>query len=415
MFNNFIIIIAIRYFSAKKNEKFISIISAISLAGISIGVAALITVMSVMNGFHIELTSNIVGLHGDITASSPENIIEDYQSILKKISSQPYVLRATPLVIGQALAIGRLNRGVVIQGINSSSLQFKGRVMQNILEGSFKEYSSGNNTIAVGSHLARNIGVSVGSKIKLISTALLPTPFGSIPRAGDFTVVSVFNSGLYDYDAMTVLMPLSSAQNFFLMGKTINCIEIITSNREMVKQHTKLLQKEIGSNTLKVRSWMEDNQQFLTALEVERSVMFVILSLIIIVAAFNIISSLFILVKDKTKDIAILRTIGASKKQIMSIFILNGMIVGIIGTLIGLIIGLLFSYNIESIRLFLEKLSNTTIFDPAVYFLYRLPSVVRALDVLFVSVFSIVVSFLSTIYPAYKASSLNPIDAMRYE
>lgn len=235
-----------------------------------------------------------------------------------------------------------------------------------------------------------------------------------MPRARDFTVVAVFNSGLYDYDAATMLMPLAAAQKFLSVGDGINLIEVNIDDREMARKYTRLLQKEVGMS-MQVKSWMQDNQQFLSALEVERTAMFVILSLIMIVAAFNIIASLFMLVKDKTKDIAILRTIGASTKQVMTIFILNGMIVGIIGTILGVILGLLFSYNIENIRQFLEKISGTKIFDPAIYFLYSLPSVVRISDVLLIASLAITASFLATIYPAYKASSLNPIESMRYE
>lgn len=413
MLNNFITLLSFRYFSAKKNEKFVSIISGISLAGITIGVAALIIVMSVMNGFHIELTNNIVGLNGDITITPIEKVIPDHRNVIKKISEQKYVSRVTPLVVGQALAIAGSNSGVIIKGIDASSLKFKGEILGNVLEGGFSEYY-GNDVVAVGSELARNMGLFAGSKVKLIAPTLLSTAFGSMPRAKGFTVVAVFNSGLYDYDAATMLMPLVAAQKFLSVGDGINFIEVNIDDREMARKYTRLLQKEVGMG-MQVKSWTQDNQQFLSALEVERTAMFVILSLIMIVAAFNIIASLFMLVKDKTKDIAILRTIGASTKQIMTVFILNGMIVGIIGTALGVILGLLFSYNIENIRQFLEKISGTKIFDPAIYFLYSLPSVVKISDVLFIAGLAIVVSFLATIYPAYKASSLNPIEAMRYE
>ncbi len=406
--------VSLRYFSAKKNEKFVSIISGISLAGIMIGVAALIIVMSVMNGFHIELTSNIIGLNGDISVTPMGKVIENYDELIQKTRNHKFVKKVTPLVVGQALALGAgTNSGVIIKGINAVDLKTKGEILGNVLEGSFSDYD-GANVVAVGSELARVLGISAGSKVKLIAPSLLPTAFGSMPRAKDFTVVAIFTSGRYDYDAAVMLMPVAAAQIFLSMGQGINLLEINTDNQEKAKQYAQTLQKEFGFS-VQAKSWMQDNQQFLSALEVERVAMFVILSLIILVAAFNIVSSLFMVVKDKTKDIAILKTIGASTKQIMLIFIFNGMMIGAIGTFLGVMFGLLFSYNIENIKQFLEKLSGARIFDPAIYFLYSLPSVVRISDVVSITSIALVLSFLATIYPAYKASALSPIEAMRYE
>jgi len=414
MLSNFISIVSLKYFIAKKNEKFVSIISAISLIGITIGVAALIVVMSVMNGFHIELTKNIIGLNGDIHITPIGKTIEDHKSVLKKLSDSNFVIKTISVVSGQTLILGeRSNSGAIVKGIDIEDLKNKGEIVRNVFDGSFSDYH-GSNVVAIGSELARNIGVSSGSKIKMIVPSVLPTIFGNMPRAKDFTVIAIFNSGLYEYDAGTILMPLSAAQTFFSSGDNINLIEASVDNSDLARKYSIAIQKELGAS-VQVKSWLQDNTQFLNALEVERSAMFLILSLIMIVAAFNIVSSLFMVVKDKTKDIAILRTIGASTRQIMYIFIINGMLVGFIGAALGVIIGLLFSKNIESIRKFLEGISGLTIFDPAIYFLYSLPSVVRISDIILISSLALVVSFLATIYPAYKASSLNPIEAMRYE
>jgi lipoprotein-releasing system permease protein len=414
MLNKFTIIIALRYFRAKKNEKFVSIISGISFIGITIGVAALIVVMSVMNGFHIELTKNIIGLNGDISITSIGKTIPDKEKIIAAVIKQDFVKKLSPIVSGQALAIGtKTNSGVLIKGVELVDLKHKGEILTNVFEGSFEDYE-GTNAVAVGFELAHNLGISVGSKLKLISPNVISTAFGTMPRSKDFKVVAIFSSGMYDYDSATMLMPIGAAQKFLSLGNEINLIEINVKDPESAKIDAQLLQKELGFG-VRVSSWMDNNQQFLKALAVERTAMFTILSLIIIVAAFNIVSSLFMIVKDKTKDIAILKTMGASVRQIMFIFIINGLLIGFIGTFLGVSFGLAISYNIENIRLFLERISGTKIFDSAIYFLYSLPSVVRISDVIIVGSLSLILSLLATIYPSFKAAKLNPVEAMRYE
>lgn len=412
--NNFILKLAIRYFRAKKNERFVSIISSVSLIGVTIGVAALIVVMSVMNGFHHELTKNIIGLSGDITINPLGYSITNYREIKDKLLPLPYIKHITPGIMGQALALGpRMNSGVIIRGVDLGDLKYKNEILHNTNSGSFNNFTS-KDVVAVGAELAYNLGLQVGGKIKLISPNSISTVFGNMPRSKEFIVIAIFTSGMYDYDSATILMPLIAAQNFLTFEQNINLIEITTIQPPNAEIYALEIQKLLGTD-FKVNSWQRTHVQFLRALAVERVAMFTILSLIIIVAAFNIVSSLFMLVKDKVSDIAILRTMGATTQQIMLIFICNGMLIGLIGTGLGTLLGIGFSYNIQSIRNILETITGTKIFEAAIYFLYSLPSEVKAEDILLVSTISVVLCFCATIYPAYKAAKLNPIDALRYE
>lgn len=414
MLNNFVLTVAIRYFTAKKNEKFVSVIAGFSLLGVTIGVAALIVVMSVMNGFHQELTKNIIGLNGDITITSYDRAINNYEEIKKRLAEKNYISHIAPSITGQALALGfKSNSGVLINGIELSDLKFKNQILQNVKAGDFANFY-GKDVVAVGAELATRLGISVDTKIKLISPNSISTAFGSMPRSKEFKVIAVFSSGMYDYDAATILMPLGAARNFLSFNDEINLIEIYTKSPSRADISAGEIQKIVG-NKFRVISWMQSNAQFLSALAVERVAMFTILSLIIIVAAFNIISSLFMVVKDKTKDIAILRTIGASSRQIMFIFVCNGMFVGVIGTLLGTLLGIGFAYNIDNIKKYLEQITGTKIFEAVIYFLYTLPSDVRGEDIILVSSLSIILCFCATIYPSYKASKLNPVELLRYE
>ncbi len=412
--NNFILKLAIRYFRAKKNERFVSIISGFSLIGVTIGVAALIVVMSVMNGFHQELTKNIIGLNGDITIKPVESSMDNYNEIKTTLQSASYIKHIIPCVVGQALALGiKSNSGAIIRGIDLEDLKYKNAILHNPTAGNFRDFS-GKDVVAIGAELAYNLGIQVGGKIKLISPNSISTIFGSMPRSKEFKVITLFTSGMYDYDSATILMPLIAAQNFLSLGENINLIEIGTLHPANAEIYAFEIQKFLGAQ-VKVTSWQRSHLQFLNALAVERVAMFTILSLIIMVAAFNIVSSLFMLVKDKRADIAILRSMGATTKQIMLIFICNGMLVGLIGTALGIALGVGFSYNIQSMRNILEKISGTKIFEAAVYFLYSLPSEVRGEDILLVSLISIILCFCATIYPSYKAAKLNPVDVLRYE
>ncbi len=404
--------VAFKYFWAKKNETLVSFISGFSMLGVTIGVAALIVVIAVMKGFHIELSQNIIGLNSDISIVSIEKSIEDYDDVVAKARSMNFVKYANPVVRGQSLASGpRTSAGVLVKGLALKDLEHKKQIVSNIVAGSLDDFELKGN-IVIGSELAANLGVSIGDHVRLISPNIISTAFGSMPRSKDFKVLAIFSSGMMEFDSSVVITNLHSAITF-LGIEGPNLIEVYTSSPENSMHFVPLIAKEIPD--LRIVNWQTTHAQFLKALEIERVTMFIILSLIIVVAAFNIISSLFMLVKDKTKDIAILRTMGASRRDIMMIFILNGGIVGIIGTTLGVLLGVSFATNIESIKLFLESLFDVTIFDSAIYLLSHLPSKVLVSDVLSVSAMSLFICIAATIYPAYKAAKLDPVEAMRYE
>lgn len=414
MVNNFVLTVAMRYFRAKKNEKFVSVIAGFSLLGVTIGVATLIVVMSVMNGFREELTKNIIGLNGDIVITSTDNIITNYLEVKQQLSAKDYITHLLPSITGQALATGpRTNSGALIIGIDLGDLKFKNQILANVKQGDFANFN-GKNVVALGAELAFKLGVGLHDKIALIAPNLISTAFGSIPRSKKFEIIAIFSSGLYDYDAAIILMPMIAARNFLSVPDGINSIEIYTKLPSCSAISAEEIQTILGA-PFKVTSWLQSHRQLLNALDTERAAMFTILSLIIIVAAFNIVSSLVMLVKDKTKDIAILRTIGASSRQIMLIFICNGLLVGIIGTVLGTIIGSSLAYNINVIKNYLEQITGTKFFEAAIYFLNSLPSSVRIENIILIATISLTLCFLATIYPAYRASRLSPVELLRYE
>lgn len=414
--NNFSLKLAIRYFGAEKNNKLVSFISAFSLLGVTIGVAALIVVMAVMRGFHVELVSNIIGINGDAAVYRyKSDSITNYEEIESKIKNVEGVEAVIPQISTKALAVtAKDSMGVIVKGIRPSDLKHKKILQDGQLRGAIENINDGF-SVAIGKELALSLGVTkIGDEITLIVPSTISSIFGELPRKKTFKLVSIFSSKMYDYDAATIIMSLDSAQKVFSMKDGLNYFEVFTKDKEHNEKTLELINESLSSEFY-VQSWIESNTQFLNALKTERVAMFTILTLIIIVAAFNIISSLFMLVSEKSKDIAILKTMGASKTQIMMIFIFNGFFIGMLGTGLGVFLGILFANNIEKIRKFLESISGTNLFDAAIYFLYTLPSVVEFESVIFISAMSLILCLLATIYPAYKAASMDPVEAFRNE
>lgn len=406
--------IAWRYMRARRAEGFISVIAGFSLLGIALGVATLIIVLSVMNGFRIELLDRILGLNGHIAVVSSTGTLSDYNPLADRVRVVDGVLSVTPLVEGQILATNRgRSSGAVVRGLTPEDLASRSSIADNIRLGTLADFR-GDDAIVLGSRLARTLGAVPGDKVTLVSPNGTVTAFGTVPRLQAYTVVATFEVGMFEFDSSFIFMPLEAAQQYFRLGDTVNQLEVFVANPD------DLLRQRVAIGVVldpeqRLFDWQQSNSTFFNALQVERNVMFLILTLIILVAAFNIISSLIMLVKDKGSAIAILRTVGASRGAIMRIFFIVGASIGVVGTLAGTILGLLFAHNIESLRRAIESLTGNDLFAAEIYFLSQLPAEVNNGEVIMVVGMALGLSILATLYPSWRASRLDPVEALRNE
>ena len=406
--------IALRYMRARRSEGFISVIAGFSLLGIALGVATLIIVLSVMNGFRMELLDRILGLNGHIAVISSAGSVSDYDPVVARLRTVDGVVSVTPLVEGQILATaGGRSAGALVRGLAPEDLAQRPSIADNITFGTLADFR-GDDAIVLGGRLARSLGVIVGDKVTLVSPRGTVTAFGTVPRMQAYRVVATFEVGMFEFDSTFVFMPLEAAQQYFRLGESVSQLEIFVEDPDNILRQRAAIGAALDPE-LRLFDWQQANSSFFNALQVERNVMFLILTLIILVAAFNIISSLIMLVKDKGSAIAILRTVGATRGTIMRVFFIVGASIGVVGTISGAILGLLFAKNIEAIRRALESMTGTDLFAAEIYFLSQLPAEVDPGEVVMVVAMALGLSVVATLYPSWRASRLDPVEALRNE
>ena len=416
MFGPFERAVAGRYLRARRGERFVSVIAGFSLVGIALGVATLIIVMSVMGGFQVDLLNRILGFNGHLGVYGAGAPLQDYDRLVERVRAVPGVVSAAPVVDGQVLMTGERgqNAGGLVRGIRPEDLKRLRAVSEHIRAGSLDEFA-GEDAIAVGVGLAQKFGLGVGSTLTLVSPQGAATAFGTIPRVRAYRVAAVFQVGMNEYDTNYVFLPLEAAQIFFQTPEAVTHIEVTVQDPQRVREVTREITQALAGTPVRVVDWQASNNSFFAAVQVERNVMFLILTLIILVAAFNVISSLIMMVKDKTRDIAVLRTIGAGRGAVMRIFLMCGASVGVTGTLVGVVLGVLFCWNIRTIQGWVEAATGASVFNPEIYYLTHLPARLNPAEVVQVMAMALGLSLLATLYPSWRAARTDPVEALRHE
>ena len=413
-FSRFEWMLSLRYLRARRKEGFISVIAGFSFLGIMLGVATLIIVMAVMNGFRKELLDKILGLNGHLVIQPLESPLTDWEIVADRISFVPGVRLAAALVEGQALASSPFHSsGVLVRGIRAKDLVRLASIAKNIRQGSLGNFDE-EQGVVIGRRLADQLSLRAGDNVTLVAPRGAVTPMGTTPRIKSYRIAAVFEIGMSDFDTTMVYMPLPESQAYFNRSGDVTSIEVYIDDPDRVDRYRRLITDAAGRPIFMI-DWRQRNATFFNALQVERNVMFLILTLIVLLAALNIISGLIILVKDKGPDIAILRTMGASQGAILRIFLITGASIGVVGTLVGFLFGTFVCLNVESIRQFLSWLTSTELFSPELYFLSRLPADMDARETTAVVVMALTLSLLATLYPSWRAGRLDPVEALRYE
>lgn len=412
--------IGLRYLKAKRKSTFVSIITFISTAGVALGVMALIVVLAVMTGFEKDLQDKILGTNAHLVVIHSGTPMANYRQTMERLTKLPGVEAATPFIYNQVmLSTGRHVSGVVLRGIDPTSDKKVTRLSRAIVQGNMDSLEPeacrrSEPGILIGTELAKHLNLFLGDRVNVVSPTGTITPLGMMPKLKPFRITGIFNTGMFEYDSTLAYVSINQAQKFFDLGDTVTGIQLKVTDVYGTSQLASRINQEFGPE-LYARDWMQMNKNILFALKTEKVVMFIILTLIVLVAAFGIASTLFMVVMEKTRDIAILKTMGARSGSIMKIFVLEGLIIGVVGTILGVLSGLLISFNLEPIINLVQKITGKNFFSKEIYYLDHFPSHVVISDVFAISVTAILISFVATLYPAWQASRMLPAEALRYE